>query len=361
VFLKAVFGLDMDDEELEIFQRCTGRTQPPIGGVKESYAIVGRRGGKSRIVSVAAAYIATFHNFKKYLSPGERGMVLCLARDREQARIVFNYLNGIFNTVPALSNMVSASRGDEIEVGDVTIAVKAADYRAVRGVTIVCCICDEVCFWDSTGISPDREIFAALRPAMATVPESKLLTISSPYSKYGVVWEAYHDHYGKDDAPILIWKAPTTVMNPLITEQFVQEQIERDPDSAKSEWLANFRDDIESAFSFEAIQQCIIPHREELLPALGLGYCAFVDPSGGRHDQFALAVAHRAHDRAVVDLIRGWRPPFDPSEVISQCAEILKTYRIQSVTGDAYAGEFPREHFRKQGIDYVLSGQYRST
>jgi hypothetical protein len=28
----------------------------------------------------------------------------------------------------------------------------------------------------------------------------------------------------------------------------------------------------------------------------------------------------------------------------------LKTYRISSVTGDRYAGEFPRELFRKQGV-----------
>ena len=74
VWLKAVFGLPMTDPDLELYRQCTNRTDPPNRGVKEAYAIVGRRGGKSRIVSVAAVYIACFHDFRHYLSAGERGM-----------------------------------------------------------------------------------------------------------------------------------------------------------------------------------------------------------------------------------------------------------------------------------------------
>src|SRR5262245_49608424 len=106
VWLKAVFGLPMDGKELELYQRCTGRTElAPVcvnsSGFKESYAIVGRRGGKSRIVSFAAVYIACFHDFRQYLSPGETGMVLILARDRDQAKVVFSYVSGILNGVGA--------------------------------------------------------------------------------------------------------------------------------------------------------------------------------------------------------------------------------------------------------------------
>src|SRR4029453_19121750 len=82
VWLKAVFGLKMDAGEAELFQRCTGRKSFIKKDFKESYAIVGRRGGKSRIVSFAGVFIACFHDFRKYLAPGERGMVLILARDR---------------------------------------------------------------------------------------------------------------------------------------------------------------------------------------------------------------------------------------------------------------------------------------
>src|SRR4030095_13351784 len=82
VWLRAVFGLPMDSKDIFTFQKCTSKTEPPPNGVKEAYAIVGRRGGKSRIVAFAGVFIACFHDFKKYLAPGERGMVLVLARDR---------------------------------------------------------------------------------------------------------------------------------------------------------------------------------------------------------------------------------------------------------------------------------------
>jgi hypothetical protein len=35
--------------------------------------------------------------------------------------------------------------------------------------------------------------------------------------------------------------------------------------------------------------------------------------------------------------------------------EILKSYKITQVVGDRYAGEWPRERFRMQGIAYISS------
>jgi hypothetical protein len=86
VFLKAVFGIAMAQTELDLYRQCTGREAPPPDGAKESYAIVGRRGGKSRIVSLAAVYIAAFCDFREYLSPGEVGTVSSFgARQRASA------------------------------------------------------------------------------------------------------------------------------------------------------------------------------------------------------------------------------------------------------------------------------------
>ena len=51
------------------------------------------------------------------------------------------------------------------------------------------------------------------------------------------------------------------------------------------------------------------------------------------------------------------RPPFSPEAVIDDFAILLKTYRISKVTGDRYAGEFPRELFRKRGIEYRCCGE----
>ena len=45
VFLKALFGLPMTDEEAEVFRRHTGRMAPPSTAAREAWMVVGRRGG----------------------------------------------------------------------------------------------------------------------------------------------------------------------------------------------------------------------------------------------------------------------------------------------------------------------------
>jgi len=46
-------------------------------------------------------------------------------------------------------------------------------------------------------------------------------------------------------------------------------------------------------------------------PVPGVGYAAFVDPSGGSADSMTLAIAHADKDgRAVLDAVRERRPPF---------------------------------------------------
>jgi hypothetical protein len=84
-------------------------------------------------------------------------------------------------------------------------------------------------------------------------------------------------------------------------------------------------------------------------------YCAFVDPSGGSNDSMTLAVAHREGDTVILDALRERVPPFGPEQVVEEFADTLKRYRITKVHGDRYAGEWPREQFRKYGITYSPS------
>ena len=97
------------------------------------------------------------------------------------------------------------------------------------------------------------------------------------------------------------------------------------------------------------------PGRTELPPIPGVRYVAFVDPSGGSADSMTLAVAHKQGDVAVLDAVRECRPPFSPSAVTAEFAATLRSYGITKVTGDRYAGEWPREAMRAHGIAYELS------
>ena len=42
-----LFGLPLDNEQLELFRQCTGRTEPLSTGHNEAWLVCGRRGGKS--------------------------------------------------------------------------------------------------------------------------------------------------------------------------------------------------------------------------------------------------------------------------------------------------------------------------
>jgi hypothetical protein len=136
VWLKAVHALPLDDNELSIYQQCTGRTAPPTVPPTEVYTICGRRGGKSFISSLVAAYTACFNSYERHLNAGENAVVLCLARDKDQAKIIFRYIHGILHAIPPLAQLITAERSDEIELGRVVVMVKPSDFRAVRGLTL---------------------------------------------------------------------------------------------------------------------------------------------------------------------------------------------------------------------------------
>jgi hypothetical protein len=90
VVLKGAFGLALNEDEAKAFASVAGSRQSPSQRVRELWAIVGRRGGKSRMAAALACYLACFGNHQ--LARGEVGMVLVLAASRDQARTVFEYV-----------------------------------------------------------------------------------------------------------------------------------------------------------------------------------------------------------------------------------------------------------------------------
>ena len=362
VFLRALFGLKMDKAVMEVYRRHTGRKVAPRKPGREAWLVVGRRGGKSLISALVAVFLACFRDYRGLLAPGERGTVMVIAADRRQARVVFRYIQGFLDAVPMLAQMVESRARETINLSNrVTIEVHTANFRAVRGYTVVAAICDEIAFWRSEdSANPDTEILNGLRPGMATIPSSLLLCISSPYARRGALWEAYRQHYGQDGDPILVWQAPTLSMNPSVDPKVIEAAYEADESSAAAEYGAQFRRDIESFVSAEAVDAVTMPGRFELPPLPEFNYTAFVDPSGGSVDSMTLAIAHHENGKAVLDLVREKRPPFSPEAVVQEFAEVLRAYQVTTVTGDRYAGEWPREQFRKAGIEYLPSEKAKS-
>jgi len=362
-FLKALFGLEISAGDLDVYAKHTGRTTPPTAAAREAWVIVGRRGGKSRIAALVAVYLAAFKDYRHVLAPGEVGTLAVIAADRRQARVVMRYIRA-FLEVPMLRQLVTAETKEGIELSNrVVIEVHTASFRAVRGYSLIGVIADEIAFWsvDEGAADPDREILNGLRPGLVTTG-GLLLCISSPYARRGELWRNYRGHFGKDDDPVLVWQADTRSMNPAVDAQVIADAYAADEASAAAEYGAEFRRDIESFVSAEAVAGCIIPGRVELPPAHGISYHAFIDPSGGSVDSMTLAIGHTDRDGNVVilDAIRERKPPFSPEDVVQEFAAALKRYGCTSVTGDRYAGEWPRERLRFHGISYDLADKPKS-
>src|ERR1035437_2821051 len=296
-FLKCMFGLPLDAAELAIFQACTGRSAPRPGGYLECTLICGRRGGKSLILALISTYLATFFDWSPFLTAGERATVSVIAADRKQASTILRYVRGMLG-VPLLTGLITRETTDTIDLANqVSIEIQTANFRTVRGKTIVAGLCDELAFWqsDDLGANPDVEILNALRPAMATVPKAMLLKASSPYSRKGALWTDFRKYYGEDASPVLVWKASTRVMNPSVPQAFIDEAYEADPASAAAEFGGEFRTDVESFISREAIEAVTSPNIFERGHIAGQRYFAFNDPSGGSSDSMTLAIAHLEH------------------------------------------------------------------
>ena len=355
IVLKALFGLPIEDpEDMKLFRDCTGLPWLPSERIREAAIIAGRRSGKSFLSSIIACFLACFHDWTPYLTAGERAWIFIVAVDREQARIIKDYISGILHSSKFLRRMIETERQEQIDLKNrVSIGIKTCSFRGIRGYTVACAILEEVAFFRSDeSANPDKEVVNALKPSLATIPESLLISISTPYSKRGILFETFRKYYGQP-GKTFVWKSESSRMNPTLDKAIIKNALEDDPAAARSEWLSEWREDVQTFLSQDAVEGVVIPGRGDLprLPAVDGSYSAFLDPSGGRNDSFTAAICHSEKSgKIIIDVLRERRPPFRPSEVVSEFSDVLKAYGITSAKSDRYGGEWVSEAFKKHGI-----------
>jgi hypothetical protein len=329
--------------------------------VRELWAIIGRRGGKSKIAAAIATYIACFIRHK--LTPGEVGHILVLAASRDQASVVFQYAVGFLEQSPILRQEIVSLTASEIRLrGEIVIGVHSNSFRNVRGRTLLACVLDETAFWrDENSALPDIEAYRAIRPSLITPHgQGLLIGISTPYRRTGLIHDKWRDHYAADDDAVLVVQGASRTFNPCLTESVIAQALKDDPEGAPSEWEAEWRTDLSSFLEEPLIAQAIDYARPLELPPRSCKYHGFVDPSGGRHDAYTLCIGHREQDGFVADVVRYTRPPFDPAEVTHSYAALLMDYRLKQVRGDNYSAEWVTRTFKDAGIKYIRSERPKS-
>ena len=296
------------------------------------------------------------------LAGGETGIVLLIAPDKKQAKVLLDYAEGTLESTPLMKQLILSRTAEELTLTTgITLAVRGGNFRRVRGMTCVAVLADECAFWMSDeSANPDVEILNAVRPALATI-QGPLIAISSPYARRGALWETHKKHYGPEGDPsILVAQGTTRDFNPELPQSIIDKAMDRDPAAAAAEYMAQFRTDVEGFITREAVEDCVTLGVRERQPERKHSYVCFVDPSGGSSDAFTLAIAHTENKTQILDLIRERKPPFSPEAVVEEFAKIIRSYRCTKVYGDRYGGEWPREQFRKHGVNYEPSEKAKS-
>jgi hypothetical protein len=353
VFLTALLGHPLDPEEIGIFQRHTGRSRyaPPPGGYQTAVAVVGRQSGKTQIAAALAAWEAV----TAPRDPGRTGQyALMVAQDfRGALRALFSYAAGMFDAVPLLRGTVVGRTTDTLTLrSGVVVAAYPCRPPAIRGLRARIAVLDELGFYrNAEGNPQDLEMLRAVRPTLATTG-GRLVILSSPAGQSGALWDLYRGHFARDEAPVLVWRGSAPEMNPTLPADYLARMEQDDPEGYRSEVLGEFRAGVTSLFDPEMLEACVTRGVRERLPEDGVLYQAAADPSGGRRDAFTVAIGHQVGDRLVVDVVRDWAAPFNPSTVVAEAADLCHRYRVHTLVGDNFGAEWIVEPFRQHGLTY---------
>lgn len=359
--LKAAHGIKLTETELAMFTEVAGRS-PPTKPVREFVAAAGRGAGKDSVISLDATHAAISFDPKGKLRPGEYAYVMCIACDRDQAGILFNFIRGYFDEVPALKKMVRDVSGDTITLSNkVIIEVRTNSYRGVRGRSVLRAILDEVAhFRSDNSANPDFELHGALTPGLARVPGSMMVLISSAHKRSGLLYERYKSYFGKDDDDVLVVRGGTRQFNPTFDQREIDKALASDPQLYAAEYLSEWRDDLSAFISRELVEAAIDRGIAVRPPQPNLHYTSFCDPSGGSNDSFTCSIAHNDKGTAVLDALVEIKAPFNPETATRDIAIVLKSYNIRKTTADRYAAQWVVSAFARSGITLSHSERDRS-
>jgi hypothetical protein len=204
------------------FRALTGRDREPLQRVDQFAAVIGRRGGKSRAMATLACYLAGLCDHTDALVPGERGVLLCVALDQRVAKIILDYAEACFERSPILKQLIANRTADALELTNgITLEVRPASFRKLRGPIYVAVLADELAFWyvDAAYANPDVEILNAVEPGLATTG-GPLILASRPHARRGVLWEVFKRHYGAGGDPfILVAHGTSRSLNPSLPQR----------------------------------------------------------------------------------------------------------------------------------------------
>lgn len=370
VALKILNGCPLSDQELEIwnaFQEVVDYDQDGYPtryystvpytpqDYREAWVIVGRRGSKSdAIAATQVAYEALCGGHEDYVRKGQRALCFQVAQDLRMARYSLHFISACLESSPIGKASITQVTADRIDLKNgLTICTVPPTLKSVRGYACPVAVLDEVGVWyqDSDAANPDYEIYRALSPGQLQFPNRKLIGISTPWNKSGLLYKFYSaGTKGAKLSPgvpkeeykdvVVLHGSTALLQNPLVSREYLAKERAHDPKAFERECLAIFQDSISgflpSALIERATDRGIFERNPESRPT----YVCAIDPAFKR-DAFGLTILHKDDKgNIVVDAVRRWigsvESPLNPRAVLEDIAIICKPYRIDVLYSDQY-------------------------
>ncbi len=352
VILRVIYGLPLNNNQLKIYRKITKNKKEFEAEIEKEEAILvlGARSGKSLLASIIALYEATRKKWRKYLNRGEAGYIEVISTRQKQSEAIIgaNCLRLMENSPNLRSYIRDHTRSELILKNDMRVLSLPCNTTAGLGLPVVCLIFDEIGHFYIEGARADKDIFGNLNPRRVQFPGSKLILISTPSGKQGLLWD-YFDK-GFKNHKRLTAQADTLFMNPLVDKNFLEKEKKRDIDNYRREFLAQFAERIEAFLSYEIVVNSLrlagdLPYKA------GYQYFSGIDASGlaGR-DKFALAITHKQENDVYIDKVSSWDLK-DPDPIMKDIKELAGIYHITKTSIDRYAKGWVKNALEKIGLE----------
>jgi hypothetical protein len=352
VILKSIYGMKLDNAEREIYRKITTNETVYQELVEKTEAVLclGARSGKSFLTSIITLYESLKDKWKRYKSNGETSYGVVIATRLEQAQSIIGANCARMMEDSKISYLVEDSWATALKLKNgSTIASFPANSTSARGYPIHCLVFDELAHFQS-GASPkaDHLIHNALLPRTGQFPGAKCLKISTPASKSGLFWDELD--MGFKIRGRFTCQAATLLINPLIPQEFLEKEKERDIDNYLREFEAIPAEQVDAYLPHDKIiEACILPG--DLRQDSRHRYYFGVDQSGlAGKDKFAASISHREDKEVICDLLREWHTK-DGRRIMGEIKIIAGDYGIHTVTCDRFSAGWIAQAFNDIGLE----------
>jgi hypothetical protein len=357
-FYRAVEGLPLDEEGVELYRQSTGRDHYEPRAYTEATAICGRRSEKTQTCLKFLLWLILFAGFEKqqrtswFARLGRHTRLLripIIAQDTRVAGDIKRTAESLCLAAPLVSREVVDVTADSVIFRNgIALTVFSATKASVRGLPCPAGLLDEFEFVAIDGADP-RELVRQVRPSMIQFGAARrLIKLTTPWRKSGLAYQEFAQRAERPE--LLVWQASTATMTPRIDAAELERERLTDPVYFAREYLAEFAsDDLEALIPAGDIQAAIGSWTEQP-PRSGVSYYMALDASGlTGGDRFTFGIAETGTDGTNVVLLRGHRRAPVP-QVCDEIADLAKLYGISRIVADQYSFSFLAELMRQRDV-----------